>query len=169
LCICNSDIFIRIKFFVLNFVQSETMIFSKACEYGIRAAAYIALNSLDNIRSSLKDISSEIGSPEAYTAKILQMLVRGGIIISIKGAAGGFEIDEKRMDRIRLGDIVMAIDGGFDETICVLGLKECSRKHPCPVHDKYKHIKKDLKSMLQNTSLKEMSEGLKSGATCLTF
>jgi Rrf2 family transcriptional regulator, iron-sulfur cluster assembly transcription factor len=145
------------------------MIFSKACEYGIRAAIYIAVNSLDDKRSSLKDIASEIGSPEAYTAKILQQLVKGGIIESVKGASGGFEIDSKTLNRIRLEDIVISIDGGFDETICVLGLKECSQKHPCPVHDKYKHIKSDLRSMLQNTTLREMSAGLKSGLTCLNF
>ncbi len=145
------------------------MIFSKACEYGIRASAYIALRSLDKKRASLKDISLEVGSPEAYTAKILQMLVRGGIIKSIKGAAGGFEIESKKMDRIKIEDIVLAIDGGFNDKICVLGLKECSQKHPCPVHHKYKHIKSDLKAMLQNTSLQEMSTGLKEGHTCLNF
>jgi Rrf2 family transcriptional regulator, iron-sulfur cluster assembly transcription factor len=145
------------------------MIFSKACEYGIRATVYIALNSLDEKRSSLRDISAEIGSPEAFTAKILQSLVKGGIINSIKGATGGFEVEPKKMNRVRLEDIVMAIDGGFNDKICVLGLKECSQKHPCPVHDKYKHIKSDLKSMLRKTTLREMSEGLKEGLTCLNF
>jgi Rrf2 family transcriptional regulator, iron-sulfur cluster assembly transcription factor len=145
------------------------MIFSKACEYGIRAAIYISVNSLENKRTSLKDISFEIGSPEAYTAKILQMLVKGGIIISIKGATGGFEVDPKKVNRIMLEDIVAAIDGGFNDKICVLGMKECSQKNPCPVHDKFKHIKSDLKSMLQNTTLLEMSESLQEGYSCLKF
>ena len=141
------------------------MIFSKACEYGIKASAYIALCSLNKRRASLKDISMEIGSPEAYTAKILQMLVKGGIITSVKGALGGFEIEQRKMSRVRLEDIVMSID----DKICVLGLKECSQKHPCPVHHKYKYIKQDLKSMIQNTSLEEMSKGLRDGETCLNF
>ena len=145
------------------------MIFSKACEYGIRATIYIALQSLEGNRANLKDISSEIESPEAYTAKILQMLVKHKIITSVKGAMGGFEIDKKQMNKIRLEDIVIAIDGGFSDKICVLGLKICSQKHPCPVHDKYKYIKSDLISMLQNTSLQEMTSGLKEGLTCLKF
>jgi Rrf2 family transcriptional regulator, iron-sulfur cluster assembly transcription factor len=145
------------------------MIFSKACEYGIRATIYVALHSLDNGRANLKGISSEIKSPEAYTAKILQLLVKNNIILSVKGSMGGFEVDKKRMNRIMLEDIVYAIDGGFKENTCVLGLKACSQKHPCPVHDKYKHIKSDLKSMLQNTSLYEMSVSIKEGHTCLNF
>lgn len=143
------------------------MIFSKACEYGIRATIYIALQSLNDSRASLKDISAEIGSPEAFTAKILQQLVRNNIITSVKGATGGFEIGLKQMNRIRLEEIILAIDENFTYKTCVLGLKECSEKNPCPVHNKFKHIKADLKLMLQDTTIFEMSTGLKEGLTCL--
>lgn len=145
------------------------MIFSKACEYGIRAASYVALQSLQGRRVNLKEISEEIESPEAFTAKILQLLVRNNIIESVKGAAGGFEVERKKMGRVRLLDIVKAIDGPFDENKCVLGLSRCSHLHPCPVHDKYKHIKAELQNMLQNTSLFEMSSDLKSGLACLKY
>ncbi len=145
------------------------MIFSKACEYGIRATIHIGLQAMDNRRSSLREIAAEIASPEAYTSKILQTLVRKGIVLSIKGAAGGFTIEKSRMHRLKLEDIVTAIDGGFNTNICVLGLKTCSQTHPCPVHDQYKHIKAGIRSMLENTSLYEMCAGLKEGTTCLNF
>jgi Rrf2 family transcriptional regulator, iron-sulfur cluster assembly transcription factor len=143
------------------------MIFSKACEYGIRAAVYIAARSLDNKRSSLKAISNEINSPEAFTAKILQLLAKSGIVVSAKGPAGGFEVDVKKMNRVRLVDIVYSIDGGFNDNICVLGLRNCSQKHPCPVHDQYKHIKSNIRAMLNDTTLLEMSTGIREGTTCL--
>ena len=50
--------------------------FSKACEYGIRAAVYVALQSLDGRRVSVNEIAEEIDSPIAFTAKILQQLSR---------------------------------------------------------------------------------------------
>lgn len=143
------------------------MIFSKACEYGIRATIHIAQQSLLHKRSSLKDISREIDSPEAFTSKILQQLVKSEIIKSVQGATGGFEIDEKKLKSIKLVEIVKAIDGELDEDKCVLGLKQCSETHPCPVHHKYKHIKKDLLAMLYNTSLKDMSNGVKNGLNFL--
>lgn len=145
------------------------MIFSKACEYGIKACVYIALQSMEGKRTNLKDISAEIDSPEAFTAKILQMLVRAGIIDSVKGAWGGFEIEKKSLGKIRLLDIVMAIDGTLEERSCVLGLKECSAKHPCPVHDKYKSIKSDLLAMMRNTTLSEMSQNVNAGLACLRY
>ena len=50
--------------------------FSKACEYGIRASIYIAQQSLLDRKVSLKEISEAIESPTAYTSKILQKLTR---------------------------------------------------------------------------------------------
>lgn len=143
------------------------MIFSKACEYGIRATIYIAQKSLNEERSNLKDISSEINSPEAFTAKILQKLVKANIVTSIKGAMGGFEVDVKMQRKIKLSDIVIAIDGELGETKCVLGLKACSELKPCPVHNTFKIIKKDLLIMLNKTSLSQMSNSVDSGLSCL--
>lgn len=143
------------------------MIFSKACEYGIRAAIYIAQQSLNEQRASLKDISKEIDSPEAFTAKILQMLVKSKIIDSIKGSHGGFEIKVKNLPKIKLSDLVIAIDGELKDKICVLGLKKCSEVNPCPVHHKFKHIKKDLLEMMASSNLLEMSMGINKGLTWL--
>jgi len=143
------------------------MIFSKACEYGIRATIYVAQKSLNHERCSMKDISKEIDSPEAFTAKILQKLVKADIIKSVKGATGGFEVGLKEMKKIKLTDIVIAIDGEINEKKCVLGLKKCSEDYPCPVHNKYKFIKKDVLSMIHNTSLSEMSNSVDAGLSCL--
>ena len=43
--------------------------FSKACEYGIKASIFIAINSRDGRRVSPKEIAKEIDSPQAFTAK----------------------------------------------------------------------------------------------------
>ena len=58
--------------------------FSKACEYAIKAVIIISLNSGKNKLTGVKEISEEIESPEAFTAKILQNLVKQEIISSKK-------------------------------------------------------------------------------------
>ncbi len=143
------------------------MIFSKATEYGIRAAVFVAQQSLNGERTSLKEISKEIDSPVAFTAKILQQLVKGRIIESVKGHTGGFEINKKNLKKIKLADIVQAINGDTHENACVLGLKRCSEVRPCPVHNTYKYIKKDLREMLHDTTLLSMSQSTNEGTTCL--
>jgi Rrf2 family protein len=143
------------------------MIFSKACEYAIKASIFVARRSNDGQRSNLKEISAAIESPEAFTAKILQQLVKHDIISSIKGAHGGFEVEVKRIPKIKLLDIVIAIDGEINEKQCALGLRGCSQKNPCPLHDQFKFIRGSVLSMLQTTSLQKLSVDLKEGVTVL--
>ncbi len=141
--------------------------FSKACEYGIRATIYIATQSLEGRRVGLKDIAKQINSPEAFTAKILQQLAKNKIIHSVKGPTGGFEIEEVKMRDIRLQQIVSAIDGDSIYIGCGLGLKACSEKRPCPVHNKFKTIREDLRKMLETTNIYELTQGLYLGFTFL--
>lgn len=141
--------------------------FSKACEYGIKASIFIALNSYQEKRVSLKAIAREIASPEAFTAKILQDLVRHDIIYSVKGAHGGFEIDKSQIASIKLEEIVRAIDGDKIYNGCGLGLHTCNELHPCPVHDKFKDIRNELKVMLETTNLEELALDIKSGVSFL--
>ncbi len=141
--------------------------FSKACEYGIKASIFIAINSFENKRVSPKEISEEIDSPTAFTAKILQALVRHNIIDSVKGAYGGFEIDKKKISSIKLAQIVNAIDGDKIYKGCGLGLHTCDEEHPCPVHDKFKVVRTELKDMLENTNLEQLALDIKSGVAFL--
>lgn len=137
--------------------------FSKACEYGIKAAILIAKNSYEGKRVNLKEISQEINSPQAFTAKILQALVRHNIVNSTKGAYGGFEIEKEIIPHIKLSQIVNAIDGDSIYKGCGLGLETCSEEHPCPVHDKFKDIRNNLRNMLETTTLEELALNIKNG------
>ena len=141
--------------------------FSKACEYGIRASTYIALQSLQGRRVSLKEIAEKINSPAAFTAKILHQLSKCNVLDSIKGPTGGFEISKENIKTIMLSDIVFAIDGNSIYEGCALGFDECNSNKPCPVHDKFLAIRDDLKNMLKKTSLFELATKLENGLTFL--
>lgn len=141
--------------------------FSKACEHGIRACLFIAKKSLNNERVRLKEIALEIDAPEAFTAKILQKLVKHRLVYSIQGAYGGFEMVVASMKKINLEDIVIAIDGDAEYADCVLGLKNCSEVNPCPAHKYYKNIKSDFKIMIKKTTVFEMVNDLNEGRAFL--
>lgn len=142
------------------------MIFSKACEYGIRAVIYIYSISCQNRKAGIKEISGEIDSPEHFTGKILQELSRRGIISSTKGPHGGFYMDEYQ-GGITLLDLVEAIDGDRIFKGCGLGLKNCSELEPCPIHYEYARARESMKKMLSKKSVKELSEELDKGETYL--
>lgn len=141
--------------------------FSKACEYGIRATIYIALQSHQDRKVSLKEIARCIDSPEAFTSKILQELARNSIVHSEKGPAGGFSMSRKGLERVNLGDIVTAIDGDNIFKGCGLGLKKCSEKYPCPIHNEFATVRNGLQNMLENTTVLSLALSLDDGMTFL--
>lgn len=141
--------------------------FSKACEYGIRASVHLARLSEKGERSSLKQVAKAIDSPVAFTAKVLQLLARNDIIRSVHGSTGGYEIPQDRLSKIHLSDIVKAIDGDNIYNGCGLGLKICNEKKPCPLHFQFKAIRDDLKEMLQTTSVQDLASQLHQGITFL--
>lgn len=137
--------------------------FSKACEYGIRATIHIGQQSMQGERVSLKAVAKAIDSPVAFTAKILQALAKDGIIISTKGSTGGYKLPNKIHSEINLLNIVKAIDGDNIYNGCGLGLEECNEAKPCPLHFQFKKIRVDLKLMLETTTIKKLSNGLPQG------
>ncbi|SDL10691.1 transcriptional regulator, BadM/Rrf2 family [Pedobacter sp. ok626] len=138
-------------------------IFSKTCEYAIRAVFYLAQKSASGVKSGIKDIAAGIDSPELYLGKILQDLSRKGLVASSKGPNGGFFLSSEMLS-LPLIEIVRAVDGDSLFTGCGLGLKQCSEINPCPLHNEFKDIRQKIALMLNRTTIgsfnRELIEGL---------
>lgn len=136
--------------------------FSKSCEYAIRAMMFIAYRSNADVKTGIKEISAGTSVPEAFIAKILQDLVRKGLVQSIKGPNGGFYLDKKSKMR-KMADIVKAIDGDDLFIGCGLGLKNCSEKRPCPLHEEFKFIRQRIQIMMESKTIGEFNMELARG------
>lgn len=137
-------------------------VFSKTCEYAIRAVFYIASNTVDGRKVGIKEIAAEVDSPEYFLAKILQDLSRKGLIDSTKGPNGGFYVDAKTLKR-PLADIVSAVDGDGIFTGCGMGLSYCSETNPCPLHHEFKKVRNQLTKMLTQTTIGQFNKELLNG------
>ncbi|MDC3354314.1 Rrf2 family transcriptional regulator [Flavobacteriaceae bacterium] len=141
--------------------------FSKSCEYGIKATLFIAQKSESSGRVSLKDIVNAINSPAPFTAKILQILSKKDIINSVKGPSGGFEINKEKLSKISLKQIIVAIDGTQLFEGCAIGLDQCDAKKPCPLHENFVEIRNQLDRTLQTSNLLDIAMDLNLGLTIL--
>jgi Rrf2 family protein len=141
-------------------------VFSKTCEYALRAVFFIAHRTAKGGKVGIKEIAEGIGSPEYFLAKILQDLGRKGIVQSAKGPKGGFYIDEPSRQRT-LADVVRAVDGEGLFTGCGLGLEYCSEINPCPLHFQFKEIRNQIFVMLRDTSIGQFNADLHLGITSL--
>jgi len=137
-------------------------IFSKTCEYAMRAVFYVAQRSQEGHKVGIKEIAIHINSPEPFLAKILQRLSREGLIQSAKGPNGGFYFDIDSLNR-PLADIVVAVEGNDVFTGCGLGLTYCSETNPCPLHKDFKKIRNQLSQMLRATTIGKFNMGLIKG------
>ncbi|GGG95322.1 hypothetical protein GCM10011416_11040 [Polaribacter pacificus] len=143
------------------------MMFSKSCEYGLRAVLFIAKNSVNNTKVGLVEIAKEIDSPSAFTAKILQQLTKAGLIESSKGPQGGFFISKTELNELRLASVVEALDGSKVFEGCGLGLSQCDDQYPCPMHNEFLKVRTELKQMLTTTKVLELATQLNDGETWL--
>jgi Rrf2 family protein len=141
--------------------------FSKACEYGIRAVIYIWSQNTKGMKSGVKDICRAIDAPEYFTAKILQSLVKQHLLSSAKGPNGGFYLMEDQ-GNITLLDLAQGIDGDKLFRGCGMGLKHCSESHPCPIHNEYKTIRENLAGLLAGKTIKALANEVAAGKATLS-
>lgn len=141
-------------------------LFSKSCEYALRAVFFISRSSQEGRRVGVKEIAENIQSPEAFLGKILQKLSKEGFIQSAKGPNGGFFVTEENVKR-PIADIVLSIDGKTLLTGCGLGLQQCSETQPCPLHHYFKDIREQLKEMLENITIDQFNNDLINGTVLL--
>ncbi|HTK20638.1 MAG TPA: Rrf2 family transcriptional regulator [Mucilaginibacter sp.] len=141
-------------------------IFSKTCEYAMRAVFFIAHKTAEGGRVGIKEIAVGIDSPEHFLAKILQDLSRRGVIQSAKGPNGGFYVDDVILN-MPIASIVEAVDGNDIFTGCGLGLEYCSEENPCPIHHEFKAIRNQIQDLLKTTKIGEFNEELNLGIAVL--
>lgn len=133
-----------------------TVFFSKKCEYALQAILLMAASENDCVCPA-EEISKKLNIPKEFISKILQSLTESGLIESKKGKAGGFKL-AKHSSKIKLIEIVEAVDGLESFNTCVLGFPNCSAENPCPLHDKWGELRVKAYEMLSEESLEHFKE-----------
>lgn len=137
----------------------------KSIEYAIRAMIYIAIKDSEGSRAGFREIAEKIEAPTQFTAKILQKLVRGGLLISSKGRGGGFSCLHR--EPVTLKEVIICMDGGEIFTKCGIGLKRCSDKNPCPIHNQYVLVRDNLLKMSHENTIQDLAQKIVAGEAVL--
>lgn len=130
------------------------LLYSRTCGYAIRAMTWLALCAPEGYRLA-ETLGREVGVPRHFLVKILQQLVRRGLLVSARGRGGGFALT-RSPGEITLLQIVDAVDGVESLRECVIGLARCDDRQPCPQHDAWRPICEQIGHFLQQTTLDDM-------------
>ena len=134
------------------------LLYSSACGYAIRAVTRLAQEPTDRF-CQLRDIAVSEGIPAAFLGKILQDLVRAGLLRSSKGPRGGYAL-ARRPGALTLLTIKEVIDGTAYLEGCASGLGRCSNDLPCPQHERVKPLREAMRRYLAGTSVADMARAL---------
>ena len=134
--------------------------YSQACKNAIRAVIYLSVNSSEDNPIGIKEISNELGVTYHFLAKIMQQLAKQNLVSSMKGRGGGFYLSKKNK-KMKLADIIVAIDGQDVLTGCVLGFDKCNAKNPCVFHEEVVHFRENLNNFLVRQSLDAVADLIK--------
>ena len=100
--------------------------------FNISEAASLALHTMVFLASqpgrlvSTKEIAETLGVSGAHLSKVMQRLRREGLVNSMRGPGGGFEL-ARPADAITLLEVYEAIEGPFDPSACLLNSSVCRR------------------------------------------
>ncbi len=139
---------------------------SHSCKSSIKAMVFLGSKLSSGARMSLREVAVFIGENEHTVGKLLQRLVREGLICSIKGPGGGFYLTPQQAE-LRVIRIVHVIDGEDVFQQCGLGLSQCSDSHPCPFHDGFKPIRERFRELCEAHRVRDLYEGVNDGLTHL--
>ena len=134
------------------------MMYSKYCEYSIRALTYLYAKTQSDKYVMVKEISEKTNIPYHFLSKIFQDLANTNWVVSKKGKNGGFamSIDGKKL---KLMDIIQWSDGinGFNKCI-IGGERVCGRDNRCLMHHRCSELRNQITSFFETMSIYDVAE-----------
>ena len=126
------------------------MLVTRETDYAVRCVLYLAREK--DLVANVTEIAHAMHIPKTFLAKILQRLIRGKIVGSLRGMHGGFKLAKKPTE-ISLLDIMKAIQGTAGINVCAVDSKKCSMSPSCAVHPVWVDIRKDVEGRLKRETI----------------
>jgi len=130
---------------------------SEAASLGLHTMALLAAN---DRRFTNHEIADSLGGSEHHLAKVMQRLVRAGLVDSIRGPQGGFRL-KKPAERTTLFEIYEAVEGPLDPTSCLADGPACQGAS-CILGRAIQSIRDQFRDFLAKTTLKDLVDGFNS-------
>jgi len=128
---------------------------SKKADYALIAMKHLARRG-DRGSSSAREIAAMYDIPIELMAKVLQRLVRRGLLASHQGTRGGYEL-ARRPTQISVADVIQAIDGPVAVTACSSDENQCEQFAKCNVRDPLWKVRERIVQALGECTIAELA------------
>jgi FeS assembly SUF system regulator len=133
---------------------------TKLTDYGIVLLSHMAGEGKPH---NARDLAAAAELPEPTVGKLLKALTRGGILVSHRGAKGGYTLS-RPSNEITVGQVIAALDGPIAITDCSGGeAARCAHELRCPVRSNWQRINLAIRDSLEGITLADMARPAASG------
>jgi Rrf2 family protein len=128
---------------------------SKKADYALMAMKHLA-QKRDVSSTSAREIAEQYDIPIELMAKVLQRLVRIGLLASTQGTRGGYMLGRPAAG-ISVADVIEAIDGPFTVTACSDDKHDCEQFSKCSIRDPLWQIRERIAAALGTVTIAEIA------------
>ena len=129
---------------------------STKARYGMRAMLDLALHR-GRGPVLVKGIAKRQEISENYLEHLVLSLKAAGLVNSTRGARGGYSV-AKPPARIKLIDVIQALEGSLSLVECVNAPRVCHRANSCVTRDIWSEMALAMKDVLKSTTLQDLVE-----------
>ncbi len=134
---------------------------SRLADYGVVLACQMAIKA-DRCHNAF-DLAAATGLPAPTVSKLLAALARAGVLVSQRGAKGGYRL-ARAPEAITAADIVSAVDGPIALTVCIEhGDGFCDVESLCPTRSGWRRINDAVRDAMKSVSLAELAFSVPAG------
>ena len=123
-------------------------------DYGLRAAIYLAGEDPEKT-CSLVEIATQQGVPRKFLEKIIQSLIRAGLVKSKRGPDGGYTL-ARRPAEISFRDVIEALEGPIAVNLCMDQQMSCSHLPRCAMFGVWHEVQRRVMDVFSNTTLADL-------------
>ena len=129
---------------------------SRLTDYGVVVMSQMAQD-MATTRTA-PELAAATGVPAPTVAKLLKLLVKGGLVESWRGVNGGYALT-RNIDDITAADIIEALEGPVALTACVDGSDaDCGVESLCPMRGGWEKVNRAIRAALEEVTLAELSQ-----------
>jgi Rrf2 family transcriptional regulator, cysteine metabolism repressor len=141
------------------FHGSGAVSFSTKGEYGVRLMVQLARH-YGTGPASLAGIAAEEDLPRAYLEQLVVNLREAGLVVSTRGAHGGYELT-RPPEAIAMGEVLRALEGPIAPMFCASDDPEhaltCDRSSRCTVNVLWVRVRDAITSTLDSMTLADLA------------
>jgi Rrf2 family protein len=128
---------------------------SRKVDYALRAIIYLSLQK-DGRPVPVKEIASQRRIPRKFLEKIIQDLIRAGMVKSHRGVHGGYTL-ARSPDRVSFRDVIEAVEGPISLNVCVSAQRDCLVLSSCNMQRIWQEGQRRMLEFFADTTLADLA------------